>query len=121
VKPRQVRWEDHPREQLSSGIERRYLYGERAMVAQIFLKKGAVVPKHVHEAEQISYIVEGTLRLKLGDNGEQVFDVPAGEVLIIPSNVPHEAVALDDVYDIDVFSPPRQDWIKGQDAYLRGR
>jgi quercetin dioxygenase-like cupin family protein len=121
MKPRQVRWEDSPREQLSAGIERRFLHGERAMIAQIYLKKGAVVPRHVHEAEQISYIIEGTLRLKLGDDGSQVFDVPAGEVLIIPSNLPHEAVALEDVYDIDVFSPPREDWIKGQDAYLRGR
>lgn len=121
VKPRHSRWEDHPREQLAAGIERRFVYGEKAMLAQIHLKKGTTVPRHVHEAEQISYIVEGTLRLMLGEDGSQVFDVRAGEVLIIPSNVPHEALALDDVYDIDVFSPPRDDWIKGQDAYLRGR
>jgi quercetin dioxygenase-like cupin family protein len=121
VQPKQVRWDAKPKEQLAAGIERRFLHGERAMVAQIYLKKGTVVPKHVHEAEQISYIVEGKLRLQLGEDGSQVFDVPAGEVLIIPSNVPHSAVALDDVYDIDVFSPPREDWIKGQDAYLRGR
>ena len=91
------------------------------MVAQIYLKKGTVVPRHVHVAEQISYIVEGRLRLKLGEDGSDVHDLPAGEILIIPSNVPHEALALEDVYDIDVFSPPREDWIKGQDAYLRGR
>jgi quercetin dioxygenase-like cupin family protein len=121
VQPKQIRWESTEKEQLAPGIQRRFLYGERAMVAQIFLKKDTVVPKHVHEAEQISYIVEGKLRLMLGDDGKQVFDVQAGEVLVIPSNVPHAALALEDVYDIDVFSPPREDWIKGQDAYLRGR
>ncbi len=121
MKARQERWEDHPREQLAPGIQRRFLYGEHAMVAQIYLKKGTVVPRHVHVAEQISYIVEGKLRLKLGEDGSDVHDLPAGEILIIPSNVPHEALALEDVYDLDVFSPPREDWIKGQDAYLRGR
>ena len=120
VKGRKVRWEDHPREQLSAGIERRFLYGERAMLAQIYLKKGTPVPKHVHESEQITYILAGRLRLMLGDDGAEVHDVAAGEVLVIPSNVPHAALALEDVTDIDVFSPPREDWIKGQDAYLRG-
>ena len=118
---RKIRWEDHQREQLAPGIERRFLYGERAMLAQVFLKKGTAVPKHTHESEQITYIVEGTLRLVVGDDGARVFDVAAGEVLVIPSNVPHAAEALDDVVDIDIFSPPREDWIKGQDAYLRGR
>jgi len=121
MKAQRARWDDKPREQLSPGIQRRFLHGEQAMVAQIYLKKGTVVPKHVHVAEQISYIVEGRLRLKLGEDGSDVYDLPAGDVLIIPSNVPHEAIALEDVYDLDVFSPPREDWIKGQDAYLRGR
>ena len=121
MKARHIRWDDHPKEQLAAGIQRRFVYGERAMVAQVFLKKGTVVPKHVHEAEQVTSIIEGTLRLKLGDDGSDVYDVHAGEILVIPSNVPHEALALDDVFDLDVFSPPREDWIKGQDAYLRGR
>jgi quercetin dioxygenase-like cupin family protein len=110
-----------PREQLMAGVERRFLWGDKAMVAQIWLKKGTVVPRHVHESEQLSYIVEGALRLKLGDDLSEVHEVKAGEVLVIPSNVPHEALALEETYDMDVFSPPRQDWIKGQDAYLRGR
>ena len=121
TKGRRVRWEDMPREQLMAGVERRFLWGDKAMVAQIWLKKGTVVPRHVHESEQLSYIVEGALRLKLGDDLSEVHEVKAGEVLVIPSNVPHEALALEDTYDMDVFSPPRQDWIKGQDAYLRGR
>jgi quercetin dioxygenase-like cupin family protein len=118
---RRVRWDDMPREQLMAGVQRKFLWGEKAMIAQIWLAKGTVVPKHVHVAEQLSYIVEGALRLKLGDTGEEVHELRAGEVLVIPANVPHEAVALEDTYDLDVFSPPREDWIKGQDAYLRGR
>lgn len=118
---RRVRWEDAPREDLMAGVQRRFLHGEKAMLAQIWLKKGTSVPKHVHPAEQLSFIVEGALRLRLGDDLSEVHDVRAGEVLVIPANVPHEATALEDTYDLDVFSPPREDWIKGQDAYLRGR
>ena len=90
------------------------------MLAQIYLKKGTPVAKHVHESEQITYILAGRLRLMLGDDGAEVHEVAAGEVLVIPSKVPHAALALEDVTDIDVFSPPREDWIKGEDAYLRG-
>jgi quercetin dioxygenase-like cupin family protein len=121
TKGRRVRWEDSPREDLMAGVQRRFLYGEKAMLAQIWLKKGTSVPRHVHPAEQLSFIVEGALRLRLGDDLSEVHDVRAGEVLVIPANVPHEATALEDTYDLDVFSPPREDWIKGQDAYLRGR
>jgi len=81
--------------------------------------KGAVVPTHIHESEQVTYIVEGALRLWLGDNAEQEVTVHAGEVLTIPSNVPHKAEALADTLDIDVFSPPRQDWLAKTDDYLR--
>jgi len=118
---RRVRWDDSQREQLMTGVQRRFLYGDKAMLAQIWIAKGTTVPKHIHPAEQLSYIVEGALRLRLGDDLSEVHDVRAGEVLVIPSNVPHEATALEDTYDLDVFSPPREDWIKGQDAYLRGR
>jgi unsaturated pyranuronate lyase len=121
AKGRRVRWEDITREDLIEGVQRRFLYGDKAMLAQIWIKKGSVVPRHVHVAEQLSYIVEGVLRLRLGEDLSDVHDVHAGEVLVIPSNIPHDAVALEDVYDLDVFSPPRDDWIKGQDAYLRGR
>src|SRR5207237_2375408 len=121
TKGRRVRWEDSPREDLMAGVQRRFLYGEKARLAQIWLKKGTSVPKHVHPAEQLSFIVEGALRLRLGDDLSEVHEVRAGEVLVIPANLPHEATALEDTYDLDVFSPPREDWIKGQDAYLRGR
>jgi quercetin dioxygenase-like cupin family protein len=113
------RWNDIPKERMTAQIERRFVHGERAMVAQVFLKKGAVVQTHTHESEQITYILEGALRLWLGAHGEQDVIVHAGEILTIPSNVPHWAEALEDTLDLDVFSPPRQDWIDKTDAYLR--
>jgi DNA-binding transcriptional MocR family regulator len=79
-----------------------------------------VVAKHEHENEQLTWIVEGTLRLWLGEDGdEEMFDVAAGEVLHIPSHVPHRAEALEDTLDVDIFQPPRADWLDGSDAYLR--
>jgi quercetin dioxygenase-like cupin family protein len=113
------RWDDLPREELNPSIGRRLVTGERMMIAHVYLDEGAVVPKHAHDNEQLTYILEGCLRFKLGDDGEQVVDVHAGEVLHIPSHLPHEALALEQTLDVDVFSPPRQDWLDGTDAYLR--
>jgi unsaturated pyranuronate lyase len=113
------RWDDLPREELSQGIARRFITGDSMMIAHVYLEKGAIVPKHSHHNEQITYILEGTLRLILGDDEAQVVDVAAGEVLHIPAHLPHSAVALEDTLDVDVFSPPRQDWLDGTDAYLR--
>ena len=117
----QYRWDDIPKERMNDSIDRRFVSAERIMLAQVFLKKGAIVPTHVHESEQVTYIVEGALRLWLGDAGEQEVTVRAGEVLTIPSNVPHRAEALEDTLDVDVFSPPRQDWLTKTDDYLRSR
>ena len=78
------------------------------------------MPKHSHENEQITYILEGALQFWLGEDEARVVDVRAGEVLHIPSNLPHKAEALEDTLDVDIFSPPRQDWLDGSDAYLRG-
>ena len=90
------------------------------MVAQVFLRRAPSSPKHSHENEQLTWIVEGTLRLWLGEDGdEEMFDVAAGEVLHIPSHVPHRAEALADTLDVDIFQPPRADWLDGSDAYLR--
>lgn len=114
------RLEDMPREKLMDKVERRFLSGERATVGQIWLYKGAVVPTHTHESEQLSYVVEGALRFRLGGDGEEVV-VRSGEILVIPSMLPHAAEALEDTYDIDLFAPRREDWISGNDAYLRGR
>jgi quercetin dioxygenase-like cupin family protein len=109
-------WDTVPLETMSDLISRKVITGEKAMIGQIFLKKGAVVPEHHHESEQITYIVEGALKFNL--EGKEVI-VRAGEVLHIPSNVPHRAVALEDTLDIDIFSPIRTDWLTKDDAYLR--
>ncbi len=113
------RWEDMPKEQLSDVLERRLITGDRMMLAHVYLKKGAIVPRHSHENEQITYILEGGLRFWIGSDESQVIDVLAGEGLHIPSNVPHKAEALEDTLDVDVFSPPRQDWLDKTDDYLR--
>ncbi len=114
------RWEDMPREELGPQIGRRLITGNSMMIAHVYLAKGAVVPKHSHHNEQITYILEGVLRFRLGDDESQQVDVAAGEVLHIPSNLAHTAVALEDTLDVDIFSPPREDWLDGSDTYLRG-
>ncbi len=106
-----------PVETLNPLIDRQFVYGERAMLARLTLRRGAVVPEHSHENEQITYILQGALRFTLGDG--RAITVGAGEVLVIPSNLPHRAEALEDTIDLDVFAPPRADWIAGTDAYLR--
>src|SRR5258705_6910884 len=109
-------WDSVPLETMSDVISRKVISGEKAMVAQVVLKKDAVVPEHHHESEQITYIMEGALRFEL--EGKTVV-VRKGEVLTIPSNVPHRAVALEDTVDLDIFSPIRHDWLTKDDAYLR--
>ena len=112
-------WEEMEREFVVEGIERRLVTGERMMLAHVYLKRGAVVPLHAHENEQLTYILEGGLRFWIGEDESQVIDVMAGEVLHIPSFVQHKAEALEDTLDVDVFSPPRQDWLDKTDDYLR--
>lgn len=113
------RWADMPEEELTPLLSRRLITGERMMLAHVYLKKGSIVPLHQHENEQITYVLEGALKFWIGaEDGEEV-TVRAGEVLHIPPNVPHKAEALADTLDVDVFSPPRQDWLDGTDAYLR--
>ncbi len=109
-------WESVPLEVMSDMISRKIITGDKAMVAQVFLKKGAVVPEHHHESEQITYILEGALKFEI--EGKEVV-VRKGEVLSIPSNVPHRAVAMEDTLDLDIFSPIRIDWLTNNDAYLR--
>jgi quercetin dioxygenase-like cupin family protein len=115
------RWESMPKEQLNEGIGRRMITGERMMIAHIYLKKGSLVPRHHHHNEQITYILEGALRFRLGAEGEQEVTVRSGEVLTIPPDLPHSAEALEDTLDVDIFDPPRQDWLDGTDAYLRAK
>ncbi len=95
---RLARWDDLPKEKVTDTISRRLFTGKRMMIAHVYLDKGAIVPTHQHENEQISYIL--------------------GEVLYLPSNVPHKAEALEDTLDVDIFDPPRQDWLDGTDTYF---
>jgi quercetin dioxygenase-like cupin family protein len=113
------RWDRIPEEPLKGTITRRLITGDRIMLAHVYLKKGDDVPRHSHDNEQLTYVLEGALQFWLGANDEREVTVRAGEVLVIPSNVAHRALALEDTLDVDVFSPPRQDWLAGTDAYLR--
>ncbi|HKN65575.1 MAG TPA: cupin domain-containing protein [Gemmatimonadaceae bacterium] len=113
------RWEEMPREKVSPMLDRRLITGDRMMLAHVYLKKGCVVPKHSHENEQLTYILEGALHFWIGDDEREEVVVKAGEVLHIPSLVPHKAEALEDTLDVDIFSPPREDWLNKTDSYLR--
>jgi len=113
------RWDSMKKERVSDMLERRLITGDRMMLAHVYLKKGCIVPKHSHENEQLTYILEGALKFKIGDDGAEEIVVSTGEVLLIPSNVPHMAEALEETLDVDVFSPPRQDWLDKKDDYLR--
>ncbi len=111
-----VSWDSIEVERLSDTVGRQFIVGTDMMIARVLLAKGAHVPLHQHHNEQISYILEGRLRFVM--DGREIM-VGAGEVLCIPPNVPHEAFALEDTVDLDIFNPPRQDWIARDDAYLR--
>ncbi len=111
-----MRWNDVPLEQVNDMLSRRLVSGEREMVAQITLKKGCVVPEHAHESEQITYVMKGALQFRIG--GEEII-VRDNEILHIPSHVPHAACALEETFELDVFSPIRHDWLNKTDDYLR--
>lgn len=113
------RWNEMPIEKVSDQLDRRLITGDRMMLAHVYLKKGCIVPKHQHENEQLTYILEGALRFWIGEHGEQEIVVAAGDVLHIPSMVWHKAEALEDTLDVDIFDPPRQDWLAKTDDYLR--
>ena len=115
------RWDDMPKEKVTDLIDRRVITSDRMMLAHVYLAKGSIVPRHSHENEQLTYILQGALKFWIGEDGAQELIVRAGEVLVIPSNVPHKAEALEDTLDVDVFSPPRQDWLDGTDDYFRSK
>ena len=110
------RWDEIELEKVTEMFSRKIVTGEREMVAQIYMKKGALVPAHSHEAEQMSYVLQGALRFFV--KGEEVI-VREGEILHLPSWVEHQAEALEDTFSLDIFSPIRQDWLDKTDAYLR--
>jgi len=111
-----IPWKNVEHEKLNDLIDREMVVGNKLMLARVFLKKGAHVPEHHHHNEQVTYILEGALKFAI--DGKEIV-VHAGEVLCIPSNMPHEAWALEDTLDLDVFDPPREDWLNKTDNYLR--
>lgn len=109
-------WKDVQRERLNPHIDREMVVGDKIMLARVLMKKGAHVPLHQHHNEQVTYILEGALKFNVG--GKEIV-VRTGEVLCIPPNMPHEAWAEEDTVDLDVFNPPREDWLNKTDDYLR--
>jgi quercetin dioxygenase-like cupin family protein len=110
-------WNTVPVEAVTSEISRQVVTGENEMMARVLLKKGAIVPTHSHVSEQITYILEGVMRLWIGEPEEEV-TLAAGSFVVIPPSVPHRAEALEDTVDVDIFSPIRQDWLDGTDTYF---
>lgn len=109
-------WKDVPREQMNPLFARQVVHGERLTLARVHLKKGCKIPLHHHENEQVSNVIEGRLRFEIGGQ-EKV--VGPGEMIHIPPHSPHLAEALDDCVCLDIFTPTREDWMRGDDAYLR--
>jgi quercetin dioxygenase-like cupin family protein len=115
--PEKSSWITMEMEKLNEMISRQMISGEGATLSQLHMKKGAVVPRHSHLNEQYSWIISGALNFIFDD---REILVRAGEVLLIPAHVPHSAVAMEDTLDVDFFAPRREDWIRKEDAYLRG-
>jgi quercetin dioxygenase-like cupin family protein len=113
------RWNDMPIEEVTGSLSRRLITGDRMMLAHVYLKKGCIVPRHQHENEQLTYVLEGALKFWIGEDESRELVVGAGDVLHLPSWVWHKAEALEDTLDVDVFSPPRADWLAKTDDYLR--
>jgi len=113
-----IPWNSVPLEDLTPLLQRQFVVGQEIMVARVLLKKGCIVPEHSHHNEQLTYILEGALKFWI--DGKEIV-VHAGETLCIPSNMTHKAEALEDTVDLDVFNPPRADWVNKTDQYLRGK
>jgi quercetin dioxygenase-like cupin family protein len=114
--PHLYEFDKMPMEKINDKISRRYVYGVHAMLVLFDLKKGAIIPDHNHESEQVTYIIKGKVRVH--SEGKE-FIVSKGEVLLIPPYAMHRFEALEDTHDIDVFAPIRKDWIEGTDNYLK--
>jgi quercetin dioxygenase-like cupin family protein len=112
-----IPWHSIPLEELNPLLQRQFVVGQEIMVARVLLKKGCIVPEHSHHNEQLTYILDGALKFWI--DGKEIV-VHAGEVLCIPPHMPHKAEAMEDTVDLDVFTPPRADWINRSDQYLRG-
>jgi quercetin dioxygenase-like cupin family protein len=115
--PQHIPWSTIPLEDLNPLLQRQFVVGQEIMLARVLLRKGCIVPEHSHPNEQLTYILQGALKFWI--DGKEIV-IHAGEVLCIPSRLPHKAEALEDTVDLDIFTPPRADWIAKTDQYLRG-
>ncbi len=116
---KKLNWEAIQTEEVTPQMERKIIAGEKMMIAKMKFKDGFRVPLHSHENEQITSVLSGTMRFWFGENKEQEMELHAGDVIVIPSNLPHEALMIGDVEEMDSWAPPRQDWLDGTDDYLR--
>jgi len=116
---KKIRWDDVTSEEVNPSMRRKIIAGEKTMIARMQFKDGFVVPLHSHENEQITYCLSGTMRFWFGENKEEMVELNAGDLVVIPPDLPHEALMVGDVEEIDTWAPPRQDWLDGTDDYLR--
>ena len=114
-----LQWDDIPMETVNPSMRRQIITGELMTVARIYLKDGFLVPMHSHHNEQITQVISGVLRFRLGKDGDEVIDVGPGQVIVIPANLPHEARVVGDVVETDMWAPRRDDWLNQTDDYLR--
>jgi quercetin dioxygenase-like cupin family protein len=114
-----INWDSVPVEQVNPSMQRKIVTGKKMMIAKMKFKDGFLVPLHSHENEQITNVISGTIRFWFGANKDQVMDLHAGDIVVIPGNLPHEALMIGEVEEIDSWAPPREDWLNGTDHYLR--
>lgn len=114
-----TRWQDLPLQPMRGAITRRFVHSDRMMVAQVNFASGDSVPAHRHDNEQYTYVLTGALRFRFGERQDEEVVVGAGEIVLIPSGLLHSASADEDTFELDIFCPPRRDWIEGDDAYMR--
>ena len=115
-----LNWDQIPMETVNPMMQRQIITGELMTVAKIYFKDGFLVPMHSHHNEQITQVISGLLRFRIGEDGEQTIDVGPGQTIVIPANVPHEALVVGDVVEMDMWAPRRDDWLNQTDDYLRG-
>ena len=115
-----LNWDAIEMESVNAKLRRKIITGEKMTVARIYIDDGFLVPMHSHVHEQITQVISGRMRFWFGDDRDEVAEFGPGDVVVIPSNVPHEALALGDVEEMDMWTPRRDDWLDGTDAYLRG-
>jgi quercetin dioxygenase-like cupin family protein len=114
-----LNWDSVPAETVNPSMSRQIISGDKLMIARIKFKDGFTVPLHSHMHEQITQCISGKMRFWFGETKEQTMVLEPGDVIVIPSNLPHEALMIGDVEEVDTWAPPRQDWLDGTDAYLR--